>query len=196
MREFVLATGNQGKLREMRALLADLDITIHAQSEFQVPEAEESGLTFLENALLKARNASRHTGLPALADDSGLEVDALDGAPGIYSARFAGPDASDAENNLALLKLMSAVPAGARSARFHCVLAFLAHWKDPTPRIFQGIWPGQILLEERGDNGFGYDPLFLPDGLEVSSAELAPETKNRVSHRARALLQLRESLQK
>lgn len=195
MQEFVLATGNPGKLEEMRALLGDLGIRIHAQSEFSVPEAEETGLTFIENALLKARNASRHTGLPALADDSGLEVDALNGAPGIYSARFAGKLASDADNNRALLKAMADVPAGARAARFHCVLVLMSHWRDPTPRICQGVWSGQILFEGQGSGGFGYDPLFLPDGLATSSAQLSPEAKNRISHRGRALAALRDSLQ-
>lgn len=194
MQEFVLATGNPGKLTEMRALLADLEIRIHAQSEFSVPEIEETGLTFIENALLKARNASRHTGLPALADDSGLEVDALQGAPGIYSARYAGAGASDADNNRALLSALSDVRAGARHARFHCILAFMRHWQDPIPKLFQGVWPGQILCETRGSGGFGYDPLFLPDGLSKSSAELAPEEKNRISHRGRALAALRDWL--
>ena len=195
MPTFVLATGNPGKLKEMRALLSDLDVNIRAQSEFAVPDADETGLTFVENALIKARNACRHTGLPALADDSGLEVDALHGAPGIYSARFAGAGASDADNNRALLEALAGVPVGARHARFHCVVTLMQHWEDPTPQFFHGVWPGQILFEARGRGGFGYDPLFLPDGLDVTSAELAPEAKNRISHRGQALVTLKQSLQ-
>lgn len=194
METFVLATGNPGKLKEMRALLADLDLNILAQSEFAVPDAEETGLTFLENALIKARNACRHTGLPALADDSGLEVDALKGAPGIYSARFAGAGASDADNNRALLAALADVPADARQARFHCVLTLMRHWQDPTPVFFHGVWSGQILSEARGSGGFGYDPLFLPEGLAVTSAELPPQEKNRISHRGQALAALRQWL--
>ncbi len=194
MKEFVLATGNAGKLREIQALLNDLGIGIRAQHEFQVPEAEETGLTFVENALIKARNASRHTGLPALADDSGLAVDALDGAPGIYSARYAGPGASDADNNEALLAALATIPAAARSARFICVLVMLRHWQDPTPLIFNGAWDGHILFAPRGLGGFGYDPLFQPAGLDISSAELPAAEKNRISHRAQALAALREAL--
>ncbi len=194
MQEMVLATGNPGKLREMQALLADLDIVIRPQGELQVPGVEETGLTFVENALIKARNASRHTGLGALADDSGLAVDALHGAPGIYSARYAGQGANDLQNNRALLQALKDVPAERRSARFFCVLVMLQHWQDPTPHIFQGVWNGRILPEPRGDGGFGYDPLFQPDGLEVSSAQLAAAEKNRISHRGQALAQLRRTL--
>ncbi len=194
MKEFVLATGNAGKLREMRALLEDLDVNIHAQSDFNVPEAEENGLSFVENALIKARNASRFTGLPALADDSGLEVDALDGAPGIYSARYAGPNASDDENNQFLLQSLANIPASKRTARFHCVLVMLRHWQDPIPRIFAAAWEGHILFAPRGDGGFGYDPLFQPLGLDVSSAQLPAADKNRLSHRGKALASLRAAL--
>lgn len=194
MKAFVLATGNAGKLAEMKALLDDLSIDIVPQSDFNVPDAEETGLCFVENALIKARNASRITGLPALADDSGLEVDALDGAPGIYSARYAGADASDDDNNRALLKALEECAAEERTARFHCVLVMLRHWKDPVPRIFSAAWEGHILDAPRGDNGFGYDPLFRPLGLEITSAELPPAEKNRISHRGRALASLRASL--
>lgn len=194
MKAFVLATSNPGKLREIQALLGDLGIEIRAQHEFNVAEAEETGLTFVENALIKARNASRHTGLPALADDSGLAVDALDGAPGIYSARYAGAGASDADNNKALLAALADTPEEARNARFICVLVMLRHWQDPTPLIFTGVWEGQILFAPRGCGGFGYDPLFQPAGLEISSAELEAGEKNRISHRGQALAALRETL--
>lgn len=194
MRAFVLATGNAGKLREMRALLDDLGIDIRPQSDFDVAEADENGLSFVENALIKARNASRQTSLPALADDSGLEVDALEGAPGIYSARYAGPDASDRENNEALLAALADCPAEKRSARFHCVLVMLRHWQDPIPRIFSAAWEGHVLLQPRGEGGFGYDPLFQPRGLDVSAAQLPAAEKNRISHRGRALALLHAAL--
>lgn len=194
LKQIVLATGNPGKLREMRALLAPLGTTIRAQAEFAVPEADETGLTFVENALLKARNASAHTGLPALADDSGLAVDALDGAPGIYSARYAGTDASDADNNQALMQALKNVPAEQRGANFICVLALLRHAQDPVPMIFTGSWRGTMLDAPRGDGGFGYDPLFMPAGLGVSSAELPADEKNRISHRGQALAALCKAL--
>lgn len=194
MNEIVLATGNSGKLSEMRQLLAGLPMHIRAQSDFDVPEAEETGLTFVENALIKARNASRFTDLPALADDSGLAVDALKGAPGIFSARFAGPGASDADNNRALLEALADCPAEARTARFICVLVMLRHWQDPTPDIYRGEWSGRVLFAPRGDGGFGYDPLFEPLGMQVSSAELPAEHKNRISHRGQALARLRAAL--
>lgn len=194
MKQVVLATGNAGKLREMHALLAPLGITILAQGEFEVPEAEETGLTFVENALLKARNACQHTGRPALADDSGLAVDALNGAPGIYSARYAGAAASDADNNQALLAALSDLPVEQRGAEFICVLALLRHPADPVPVICTGRWRGSILEAPRGDGGFGYDPLFLPAGLDVSSAELPAEEKNRISHRGQALAALCRAL--
>ncbi len=194
MKQIVLATGNPGKLRELRALLAPLGTTVRPQAEFEVPEAAETGLTFVENALLKARNASEHTGLPALADDSGLAVEALDGAPGIYSARYAGSDASDADNNRALLAALRDVPPERRGARFICVLALLRHPQDPVPIIVTGAWRGTILDAPRGDGGFGYDPLFLPAGLSVSSAELPADEKNQISHRGQALAALRAAL--
>ena len=194
MKAFVLATGNAGKLTEMQALLGDLGVDIRPQSDFSVPEVEETGLSFVENALIKARHASRHTELPALADDSGLEVDALGGAPGIYSARYAGADASDDDNNRALLEALADCPAEKRTARFHCVLVMLRHWKDPVPGIFSAAWEGHILPSPRGDNGFGYDPLFRPVGLDITSAQLSAAEKNRLSHRGRALASLRAAL--
>jgi XTP/dITP diphosphohydrolase len=191
----VLATGNQGKVRELASLLAELDMEIVPQSDFDVPEAEETGLTFVENAILKARNAAAHTGLPAIADDSGLEVDFLKGAPGIYSSRFAGPGASDQDNVDRLLAELKDVPETERTARFQCLLVFLEHDRDPTPLICQGTWEGRILYEQRGENGFGYDPVFYVPGHDCASAELAPEVKNRLSHRGQALRQLVEQLQ-
>ena len=160
------------------------------QSEFDVIEAEETGLTFVENAILKARNAAQHTGLPAIADDSGLEVDALEGAPGIYSARFAGVGASDQENLEKLLADLKAVPDEQRSARFQCLMVYMRHAKDPTPLIFQGTWEGRILHAPRGDNGFGYDPVFFVPTHNCSSAELEPDVKNCLSHRGQALRKL------
>ena len=190
----VLASGNAGKVREFNQLLAGAHIEVVPQSSFGVPEAEETGLTFVENAILKARNAARHTGLPAVADDSGIEVDALNGAPGIYSARYAGPGASDEENLYKLLAALEGLPDERRGARFQCVIAYLRHAEDPTPLICQGTWEGWILAAPRGANGFGYDPVFYVPDEGVSSAELAPETKNRLSHRGQALRRLLEGL--
>ena len=195
MRErIVLASNNAGKVREFTGLLTGSDIDVIPQSEFSVAEIEETGLTFVENALLKARNAAAHTGLPAVADDSGLEVDALQGAPGIYSARYAGAGASDQDNVQKLLHALKNVPEKKRSARFQCLMVYLRHAQDPTPRIFQGSWEGQILYETRGDNGFGYDPVFYVPGQRCSSAQLSPEVKNSLSHRGQALKQLVQSL--
>lgn len=190
----VLASGNPGKVREFNQLLSSLDFEVVPQSRFAVPEAEETGLTFIENAILKARNATQHTGLPALADDSGLEVDALNGAPGIYSARYAGPGAGDAENLEKLLAMLNGVPDERRTARFQCVLVYLRHALDPTPLICQGTWEGRILTAPRGSGGFGYDPVFLVPALGQASAELPPEVKNALSHRGQALRQLYQSL--
>jgi len=190
----VLASGNPGKVREFNQLLSSLDFEVVPQSRFAVPEAEETGLTFVENAILKARNAAQHTRLPALADDSGLEVDALNGAPGIYSARYAGPGASDAENLEKLLGMLDGVPDDRRTARFQCVLVYLRHALDPTPLICQGTWEGRILTAPRGSGGFGYDPVFLVPALGQASAELPPEVKNTLSHRGQALRQLYQSL--
>ncbi|ATH77069.1 MULTISPECIES: RdgB/HAM1 family non-canonical purine NTP pyrophosphatase [Halomonadaceae] len=183
----VLASGNAGKLKEFNQLLAPLGLDVRAQAEFGVQDVEETGLTFVENALLKAREASRVSGLPALADDSGLEVDALQGAPGIYSARYAGEPKSDERNNQKLLAALADCAEGQRSGRYWCVLVYLRHAEDPVPVIVQRSWEGEILAHPRGDGGFGYDPLFwLPDqGMSV--AELASESKNRLSHRGRAL---------
>ena len=191
----VLATGNRGKVAEMQALLAPLGVEIRPQSEFGVLPPEETGLSFIENAILKARHAARVTGLPAIADDSGLEVDALHGAPGIYSARYAGIDGDDTANNQKLLQALAGVPERARSARFRCAIALLRHADDPMPTIVSGSWEGHILDAPCGSNGFGYDPLFLPLGLDVSAAELDKEDKNRRSHRGQALAALLASLQ-
>lgn len=190
MQKIVLASGNRGKLNEFQQLLQGCGFEVLPQSDFNVPEAEETGLSFVENAILKARNAARHTGLPAIADDSGLEVDALKGQPGIYSARFAGPEASDADNNHKLLKLLEGVEGPNRSARFQCLLVFMRHEHDPVPLVCQGSWEGRILHQPQGDNGFGYDPLFYVPEQQCSSAELSPETKNRISHRGQAMTKL------
>jgi XTP/dITP diphosphohydrolase len=190
----VLASGNPGKARELGALLADFHAEVLPQSAFNVPEAEETGLSFVENAILKARNAAAHSGLPAIADDSGLEVDALNGAPGIYSARYAGPGCSDADNNAKLLEMLRDIPEAERSARFQCVLVYMRHAEDPTPLIVQGTWEGRILSELRGEGGFGYDPLFYVPEKDCASAELAAEEKNRLSHRGKALQALLAAL--
>lgn len=195
MRKIVLATANPGKLRELQAVLAGLDFEIVPQSAFGVPEVEETGLTFIENALLKARNAALYTGLPALADDSGLAVDALGGVPGIYSARYAGAGAGDRANIGKLLAELEGVPAERRTARFVCVLALLHHPADPTPLICQGSWEGTILTEPRGEGGFGYDPIFFVPGEQRTAAELEPAVKNQISHRGQALVLLRRYLQ-
>jgi len=183
----VLASGNPGKAREIAQLLSDHQAEVLNQSAFNVVEVEETGLTFVENAILKARNAAAHSGLPAIADDSGLEVDALNGAPGIYSARYAGPGCSDADNNAKLLDALRDIPEAERGARFQCLLVYMRHAEDPTPLIVQGTWEGRILTTPQGDNGFGYDPLFFVPDLGMSSAELPADTKNRLSHRGQAL---------
>jgi len=190
----VLASGNQGKLREFRELLMHRDIRVVAQSDFNVPEPEETGLSFVENAILKARHAAKITGLPAIADDSGLEVDYLKGAPGIYSSRFAGPGADDAANNRKLLDLLSGIPAAQRGARFQCLLVFMRHHEDPTPLICQGSWEGTLATAPAGEQGFGYDPLFFVREHNCTSAQLPREEKNRLSHRAQAMRLLLEKL--
>jgi len=195
VKEIVLASSNPGKVREINQLLATLDLHVRPQSEFGVVDAEETGLTFVENAILKARNAALHTGLPAIADDSGIEVDALDGAPGIYSARFAGDNASDQANLEKLLAELESLPDAQRSARFQCLMVFMEHANDPTPVICQGTWEGRILTAARGDNGFGYDPVFYVPTHDCSSAELPAEVKNALSHRGQALRQLVTALQ-
>ncbi|TQV69620.1 RdgB/HAM1 family non-canonical purine NTP pyrophosphatase [Exilibacterium tricleocarpae] len=191
----VLASGNTGKLREFRHLLADYPVELRPQAAFSVPDIAETGLTFVENALLKARNACAHSGNAAIADDSGIEVDALQGAPGIYSARFAGAGASDADNNALLLERLRSVPERERTARFQCLLVYLRHSEDPTPVICQGTWEGRILSAPSGANGFGYDPLFWVPETGCSSAELDSSVKNTLSHRARAMQQLLQHLQ-
>ncbi|WP_114417018.1 RdgB/HAM1 family non-canonical purine NTP pyrophosphatase [Marinospirillum perlucidum] len=194
MSRLILASGNAGKLKEFTTLLSPLGWQVEPQSTHQVQEAEETGLTFVENALIKARNAAEATGFAALADDSGIEVDALKGAPGIYSARYAGPGSSDADNNARLLDALKGVSEEKRTARYWCVLAFLRHAEDPTPVIVQASWEGRVLEAPRGEGGFGYDPLFwLPD-LGKTAAELDKAEKNRLSHRGRASQELLQAL--
>lgn len=183
----VLASSNPGKVSEINALLEESGIEIIAQTHFGVPEAEESGLSFIENALIKARNASLHTGLPAIADDSGLEVDALNGAPGIYSARYAGDAGDDAHNNQKLLAALAGLSPQLRSARFRCVMVFLRHSGDSSPLVAEGTWKGSILTTPKGNGGFGYDPLFQVSETNSSAAELDPIEKNYISHRGQAL---------
>ncbi|OOG25982.1 non-canonical purine NTP pyrophosphatase, RdgB/HAM1 family [Thioalkalivibrio denitrificans] len=185
--KIVLATGNPGKVRELSRLLEGSGIQVLPQSDFGVPDAEETGLTFVENAILKARNAAAHTGLPAMADDSGIEVDALNGAPGIYSARYAGPAGDDEANNRKLLEALRDVPDDQRTARFHCVIAYLRHAEDPAPIITEGTLEGRVTHAPRGRGGFGYDVIFeLPD-RGLTTAEIDPTEKNRISHRGQAL---------
>lgn len=186
----VLASGNAGKIRELTELLGPLDLRVVSQRELGVNDAEETGLSFIENAILKARHAARLTGLPALADDSGLEVDALQGAPGIYSARYAGLPSDDAANNAKLLAALAGVPVAQRGARFCCLLAFVLHADDPTPLIAEGYWNGRILDAPRGANGFGYDPLFWVPDAGCASAELSKAEKGQRSHRGQALRML------
>jgi len=190
MKKLVLASGNKGKLAELNRMLEPKSIQVIAQSEFKIPDADETGLTFIENAIIKARHAAKLSGLPALADDSGLEVDALKGAPGIYSARFSGSGSTDQTNNTKLLQELADLPETQRTARFHCVLALMKHENDPTPLICHGVWEGRILSEPSGDNGFGYDPLFFAFDQECASANLTPAVKNKVSHRGQAMAQL------
>lgn len=190
----VLASNNKGKLRELGELLAGQEIQVVPQSEFDIPDAIEDGLSFVENAIIKARHASALSGLPAIADDSGLEVDALRGEPGIHSARYAGEDAKDTDNNSKLLAALSDTPEAGRSARFQCVMVYMRHPNDPTPLVCQGTWEGRILEAARGDNGFGYDPLFWLPGEQASAAELPAESKNARSHRGQALRCLLQKL--
>ena len=188
--KLVLASGNKGKLKEFGQVLAPLGFEVVPQSEFNVPEVDETGLTFVENALLKAREASRVSGLPAMADDSGIEVDALNGAPGIYSARFSGPGATDQKNNDKLIQELSGLSEQERTARYWCVLVYLRHADDPTPIIAQGSWEGRILEAPQGDGGFGYDPLFWVESEGCAAAQLTSEQKNKLSHRGKATLNL------
>ena len=192
--KLVLASGNAGKLAELRAMLGD-GFTLHAQSEFGIADIDETGLSFVENALLKARHAARASGLPALADDSGLCVDALHGAPGLYSARYAGTHGDSNANIEKLLGELAGVEDSRRSARFVCVLALLQHADDPLPLLAQGVWEGRILHARQGSNGFGYDPVFFSPAHGCSAADLPAEIKHRDSHRGMALIQLRNLLQ-
>lgn len=193
-RRVVLASGNAGKLAELRALLADTGLEVVAQSELGVGDTDEPAATFVENALLKARHAARLTGLPALADDSGLCVDALGGAPGLHSARYAGVHGDHAGNIAKLLAALRDQPEAARGAHFHCTLVLLRHADDPAPLLAEGRWRGRILTAPRGAGGFGYDPVFLDPDSGLSAAELLPAQKNRISHRGRALASLRAQL--
>jgi len=192
----VIASNNKGKIAELTDLLGPLGLTPVAQGELGVGEAEEPAVTFVENAILKARHAARITGWPALADDSGLAVDALGGAPGVRSARYAGDTASDTDNVRALLDALKDVPEARRTAQFHCVLVYLRHADDPTPVICHGRWPGSILPGPRGESGFGYDPVFLVPETGTSAAELPRTEKGRISHRGRALALLLDQLGK
>ncbi len=191
---WVLASGNAGKLREINALLTSFDVELVSQSELGISSVEETGKTFVENSLLKARFAAKQSKLPALADDSGIQVFALNKRPGLYSARFAGPAATDQQNNKHLLSLLDGVPANKRLARFICVLVFIEHEYDETPIIAEGSWYGSIAEKPEHHGGFGYDPIFLPDGLTTTAAALSLEKKNSISHRAKALLQLKKRL--
>lgn len=190
MSRVVLASGNRGKLAELRELLGGLGLELIAQGELGVGDAEETGLSFVENALIKARHATRTTGLPAIADDSGICVDALGGAPGLYSARYAGRHGDDVANNALLLQKLQGLAPEQRGAHFHCTLVLLRHAEDPAPLIADGRWPGHILDAPRGSGGFGYDPLFLPHDFDGAAAELPAAIKNHASHRGLAMAQL------
>ncbi|NWA72078.1 XTP/dITP diphosphatase [Serratia proteamaculans] len=194
MQKVVLATGNPGKVRELADLLADFGLNVVAQTELGVESAEETGLTFIENAILKARHAAQITGLPAIADDSGLAVNALGGAPGIYSARYAGVDASDQQNLDKLLVALKDVPQSSRGAQFHCVLVYMRHAEDPTPLVFHGSWAGEITHAAAGEGGFGYDPIFYVPELGRTAAELSRDEKRTVSHRGKALKLMLEAM--
>ncbi|RUT66497.1 non-canonical purine NTP pyrophosphatase, RdgB/HAM1 family [Morganella morganii] len=193
-RKIVLATGNAGKVREMASLLADAGMDVVAQTELGVGSVEETGLTFVENAIIKARHAAKVTGLPAIADDSGISVDYLGGAPGIYSARYAGTDGNDGANIVKLLAALDGVPAAQRQAHFNCVLVYMRHENDPTPIICHGRWAGVIAEQAQGDGGFGYDPVFWLPELNKTAAQLRPEEKQAMSHRGKALALLSEAL--
>ncbi|TAA41769.1 MULTISPECIES: XTP/dITP diphosphatase [Corallincola] len=190
MQKIVLATGNQGKVKELNQMLAGLPFDVIAQSAFDVPDVAETGTTFVENAIIKARHAAKITGLPTIADDSGLEVDALFGAPGIYSSRYAGEPSNDSNNIDKLLLELSGKPAAERKARFQCVLVYMRHADDPTPVICQGTWQGEIAVARQGEQGFGYDPVFWVPTEQCMAAELSKQRKNHLSHRGQALKQL------
>lgn len=187
MTDIVLATANTGKVAELQALLAKEAITIVPQSDYRVESVPETGTTFVENAIIKARHAAQQTGHPAIADDSGLTVDYLHGAPGVYSARYSGRDATDQSNINKLLDALSAVPNTHRQACFHCVLVYMRHSEDPTPLICHGLWQGDIAVTAQGTEGFGYDPIFIPHGFKQTAAQLPAWQKNKLSHRAQAL---------
>jgi XTP/dITP diphosphohydrolase len=195
MSKIVLASGNAGKLKEFSALLSGLDMDVIPQSDFKLSEAEETGLTFVENAIIKARHACLHTNLPAIADDSGIEVDALNGAPGIYSARYSGLGASNQQNLEALLSALKDTPEPQRTARYQCVIVYLRHAEDPTPIICQASWEGKILLSPTGNGGFGYDPIFWVEAENCSAAELTAQKKHAVSHRGKAIRQFLNQFQ-
>jgi XTP/dITP diphosphohydrolase len=195
-RELVLASSNAGKLRELTAMLEPIGWTVRLQSEWGFSEAVEDGLSFIENALIKARHASGHTGLAALGDDSGLVVDALGGAPGIFSARYAGPGAGDGANNRKLLEAMAGVPEARRGAHFYCAMAMVRCVDDPAPLLSIGRWDGRVMQQPAGEGGFGYDPLFWVPDQGCSSAQLPPEVKNRLSHRGMALASMAEQLRR
>lgn len=190
MATIVLATGNKGKVKELASLLAEHHIKIVPQSDFDVPDVAETGTTFVENAIIKARHAAKITGMPAISDDSGLAVDALCGAPGVYSARYAGEDATDNDNTEKLLSALKNVKDEQRSARFHCVLVYMQSAEDPTPIICHGVWEGSICREKHGEQGFGYDPVFWQADHQLTSAQLPRDLKNKLSHRGQALTQL------
>lgn len=192
--KIVLASGNKGKVAELSQMLAPLQLQVVPQTELGVTDADETGLTFIENALIKARHAALVTGLPAIADDSGLAVDVLGGAPGIYSARYAGEAARDSDNIDKLLAALQHVPPEQRGAQFHCVLVYLRHAEDPTPMVCHGVWHGHISLARSGENGFGYDPVFFVPEENCTSAELSRERKQQLSHRGKALAQLIQQL--
>jgi len=189
-RQLVLASDNQGKLKELTALLSDSGFSVVGQGDLDVTPAEETGETFIENAILKARNAARQTGRPAIADDSGIEVDVLKGAPGVYSARFAGDNATDSDNVAKLLSQLTDVQSEDRKARFRCLMVYLRRADDPAPLICEGTWSGKVTLTPSGENGFGYDPVFWVPDEGCTAAELNPARKNVLSHRAQALKQL------
>lgn len=195
MLKVVLASSNKGKIREFQEIFADLPIELIPQTELNIPDIEETGLTFVENAVLKARHASKLAGMPAIADDSGLVVDALDGQPGVKSARYAGENADDEARINKLLKAMETVEDMDRSASFHCVTVLLENESDPAPLLCEGVWDGYILREPVGESGFGYDPVFYVTTHDCSAAELESDEKNEISHRGQALEQLAEALQ-
>lgn len=197
--KIVLATGNPGKVKELQALLQPLNVEIVPQSDFNLPEAEETGTTFIENAIIKAKHAAKLTGLPAIADDSGLAVDALGGAPGVYSARYAkdvvGEQVTDQDNINKLLNALQNTPKAQRTASFHCVLVLMRHADDPTPLVSHAQWQGEILTTAQGQDGFGYDPIFWVPAAQCSAAQLSKADKNAVSHRGQALQSLLAQLQ-